>query len=149
MKMVINFKLKNMKQILLLAVLALGINASAQLEVSERPQSDKIYQNSLGLHAIFKTTQGDTLENYSLTFKDGQYQQISVYETITFLSKQDAIDFFNLIKTVIETEQDKTVTFNDQTVSIVYVKNNAKLYLGSAFSWWSIKYADKYLEALQ
>jgi hypothetical protein len=138
-----------MKKVLLLAGLALGINASAQIKVEDAPQSEKLYQNPLGLHAIFKTVQGDTLENYSLTFKDGQYQQISVYETVTFLSKQDAIDFFNLIKTVIETEEDKTVTFNDQTVSLVYIKNNLKLYLGDAFSWWSIKYADKYLEALQ
>ena len=84
-----------MKKILLLVGLTLGINVSAQIKVEDAPQSEKLYQNPLGLHAIFRTVQGDTLENYSLTFKDGQYQQINVYETVSFLSKQDIIDFFN------------------------------------------------------
>ena len=138
-----------MRQILLLAVLALGINASAQLEVETMAKSETIYTHAMGFHRVSKMLENDSLYSYHITFKDCQYQQISVYETVSFLSKQDIIDFFNLVKSVIETKEDKTVTFNGQTVLIMYSTKNAKMYVGDAFCWWSNKWADKCLEALQ
>jgi hypothetical protein len=138
-----------MKHILFLAVLALGINVSAQITVENTPQSELVYRHSMGFHSLYKTMEVDSMYSYSIVFKDCQYQQISVYETVTFLSKQDIIDFFNIVKTVIETKEDKTVTFAGQTVQIIYFSRNVKMYVGDAFCWWSTKWADKCLESLQ
>jgi hypothetical protein len=138
-----------MKKILFLAVLALGINASAQITVENTPESELVYRQPMGFHALYKSIASDSSYSYSIVFKDCQYQQISVYETVSFTSKQDMIDFFNLVKDVIETKEDKTVTFAGQTVQIIYFSRNVKMYLGDAFCWWSTKWADKCLESLQ
>lgn len=138
-----------MKHILFLAVLALGLNVSAQITVENTPQSELVYRHSMGFHSLYKTMEVDSMYSYSIVFKDCQYQQISVYETVTFLSKQDIIDFFNIVKTVIETKEDKTVTFAGQTVQVTYFSRNVKMYVGDAFCWWSTKWADKCLESLQ
>jgi len=138
-----------MKHILFLAVLALGINVSAQITVENTPQSELVYRHSMGFHSLYKTMEVDSMYSYSIVFKDCQYQQISVYETVTFLSKQDIIDFFNIVKTVIETKEDKTITFAGQTVQVTYFSKNVKMYVGDAFCWWSTKWADKCLESLQ
>ena len=138
-----------MKKILLLAGLALGINASAQLEVKDSPKVESIYRHSMNFHSIYKSLEEDSLYSYSLVFKDCQYTQITVYETVTFLSKQDMIDFFNLVKSAIETKEDKTVTFAGQTVQLTYFSKNVRMYVGNAFCWWSTKWADKCLENLQ
>jgi hypothetical protein len=138
-----------MKHILLLAVLALGINASAQITVEDRPESELVYRHAMGFHSLYRTMEADSLYSYSIVFKDCQYTQISVYESVTFLSKQDMIDFFNLVKSVIQTKEGKTVTFAGQTVEIVYFSRNVKMYIGDAFCYWSTKWADKCLESLQ
>jgi len=138
-----------MKKILFLAVLALGINASAQITVENTPESELVYRHSMGFHSLYKSIASDSSYSYSIVFKDCQYQQISVYETVSFTSKQDMIDFFNLVKDVIETKEDKTVTFAGQTVQVTYFSRNVKMYLGDAFCWWSTKWADKCLESLQ
>jgi hypothetical protein len=138
-----------MKTILFLAVLVLGLNATAQITVESTPESELVYRHSMGFHSLYKTMEADSMYSYSIVFKDCQYQQISVYETVTFLSKQDMIDFFNLVKDVIKTKEDKTVTFAGQTVQVTYFSKNVKMYVGNAFCWWSTKWADKCLESLQ
>ena len=138
-----------MKTILFLAALVLGFNTSAQITVENTTESELIYRHAMGFHGLYKTMEADSLYSYSIVFKDCQYTQISVYESVTFLSKQDMIDFFNLVKSVIQTKEGKTVTFAGQTVQIMYFSKNAKMYLGDAFCWWSTKWVDKCLESLQ
>lgn len=137
-----------MKNLILIVGLILSINISAQIKVEDSPKSEEIYTHVMGFHSLYKTLREDSAYTYSLLFRDCQYQQIVVSESLAFSSKQDLIDFFNLVKTVIETKEDKTVTFSGQTVNITYFSRNVKMYVGNAFCWWSTKWVDKCLEAL-
>lgn len=147
--MVINFKLKNMKQILLLAVLALGINASAQITEIETPKSIDVYDHVMGFHSISKSINQDSTETYYLIYKDCQYQQISVFESIIFKSKEDIVNFFNLVKETITSKESKTLDISGETVRLVYTSRTVQMYVGNSFCWWSTKWADKCLEAIQ
>ena len=149
MKMVINLKLKKMKQILLLAVLALGINASAQITEVATPEFIDVYRGTMGVQNISKSMNPDSTWSYYLTYKDMQYQQITVFESLVFSSKEDIISFFEIIKEVVSTKLDKTIEFNGQTVQFLYILGKAYMYVGSAQHTWTSKAADKCIEALQ
>lgn len=137
------------KLFLLLIISTLSINIFAQLKLENVYKPEKIYVNPLGFFQISKQLINDSVYNYYITFKDCQYTSITVYKEISFLSKEDIIDFFNLIKSVINTKEDKIVSFNEQTILIKYTSKIAKMYVGDAFCWWNIKWTNKCIEALE
>jgi hypothetical protein len=147
--MVINFKLKNMKQILLLAVLALGINVSAQITKVEEPEFIEVYRATMGVHSISKSINEDSTWSYFLVYRDMQYEQITSFESLVFSSKEDVIDFFNVVKDVIATKEKNTIEFNGQIVRFLYILGKAYMYVGNCEHVWTTKGADKCIEALQ
>ena len=149
MKMVINFKLKNMKQILLLAVLALGINVSAQITKVEEPEFIEVYRATMGVHSISKSINEDSTWSYFLVYRDMQYEQITSFESLVFSSKEDVVDFFNIVKDVIATKEHNTIEFNGQNVRFLYILGKAYMYVGNCEHVWTTKGADKCIEALQ
>ena len=138
-----------MKQILLLAVLALGINAFAQITKVETPEFIDVYKGTMGVHSISKSMNPDSTWSYYLVYRDMQYQQITSYESLYFSSKEDVIDFFNIVKDVIANKEDNTIEFNGQTVRLLYILGKAYMYVGNCQHTWTTKGADRCIEALQ
>jgi hypothetical protein len=137
-----------MKNLILILTVLFNLNLYSQITVEETAKVEDVYRHTMGFHAIYKAVNPDSTESYSLTFKDCQYQQISVYESIMFSSKQDMIDFFNIINQVIETKESKTLSILNQTVVVSYFNRNAKVYLNNAFCWFSTKWVQKCLDSL-
>jgi hypothetical protein len=138
-----------MKQILLLAVLALGINASAQITKVETPEFIQVYRATMGVHSISKSINEDSTWSYFLVYRDMQYEQLTSFESLVFSSKEDVVDFFNIVKTVIETKEHNTIEFNNQTVRFLYILGKAYMYVGNCEYVWTTKAADKCIESLQ
>ena len=137
-----------MKNLILILAILFSLNTNAQIKVEDTPKYDRIYQHKMGFHAIYKAIDSTSIHEYILIFRDCQYQQIVEYKTIKFSSKQDVIDFFNLVKSVIETKESKTLKFSDQTIDIISVSKNAKVFLGEGFCWFSTKWVQKCLDSL-
>ena len=138
-----------MRNILLLAVLALGINASAQITEVETPEFIEVYRGTMGVHSISKSVNPDSTWTYFLVYRDMQYQQITSFESLVFSSKEDVVDFFNIVKTVVETKENNTIEFNGQTVRFLYILGKAYMYVGNCQHTWTTKAADRCIEALQ
>ncbi len=138
-----------MKTILLVLALAFGTSTFAQIEVTETVKPESIYLHAMGFHGLYQTKLNDSTYIYSMTFRDSQYQQISVFETIYFETKDDMKQFFNIILGVIETKEDKTLKFLDQTVDVRFVTNVIRVYEGDAYCYFNKKWAQKCLDALQ
>jgi hypothetical protein len=138
-----------MRNILLLAVLALGINASAQITEVETPEFIEVYRGTMGVHSISKSVNPDSTWTYYLVYKDMQYQQITSFESLVFSSKEDVVDFFNIVKAVVETKENNTIEFNGQTVRFLYILGKAYMYVGNCQHTWTTKAADRCIEALQ
>ena len=137
-----------MKKLLLLAALALGINASAQITKVETPEFIQVYRATMGVHSISKSINPDSTWTYYLVYRDMQYEQITSFESLIFSSKEDVIDFFNVVKDVIATKTNNTVEFNGQTVRFLYILGKAYMYEGSYEHVWTTKAADKCIESL-
>jgi hypothetical protein len=138
-----------MKRILLVLALAFGTSTFAQIEVTETVKPETIYLQAMGFHGLYKTKLNDSTYVYSMTFKDSQYQQISSYETIYFETIDDMKQFFNIVLSVLESKEDKTLKFLDQTVDVRFSSNVVKVYEGSSFCYFNKKWAQRCLDALQ
>jgi hypothetical protein len=134
-----------MKKLTLLLMLFVS-TAYSQITVNSGPKAEKLYSNPMGFHTLYKNVYPDSSVMYSIVFKDGQYKQIISYKSVIFLSKQDIQDFFNIIVSVIEAKESKSLSFADQDILLLYTQGGVKMYLGDAFCWWSVKWAQKCLE---
>jgi len=134
-----------MKKILLLFMLSVS-TAYGQITVNSGTKAEKLYSNPMGFHTLYKDVYTDSSVIYSIVFKDCQYPQITSYKTVMFSSKQDIQDFFKIIISVIETKEDKSLSFANQNVLLSYNNKIVKMYLGDSFCWWNIKWAEKCLE---
>lgn len=138
-----------MKTILLVLALVFGTSTFAQIEVTETVKPETIYLHAMGFHGLYKTKLNDSTYMYSMTFRDSQYQQISSYETIYFETIDDMKQFFNIVLGVLESKEDKTLKFLDQTIDVRFSSNVVKVYEGSSFCYFNKKWAQKCLDALQ
>lgn len=138
-----------MKTILLVLLAAFSFNVYSQIEVTETVKPETIYIHSMGFHGLYRKQLADSTYLYSMTFRDSQYQQISSFETIYFETLDDMKQFFNIVLSVLESKEDKTLKFLDQTVDVRFSSNVVKVYEGSSFCYFNKKWAQKCLDALQ
>lgn len=134
-----------MKKLLLLLMLSVSI-AYGQITVNDGPKAEELYDHPMGFHTLYKNVYPDSSIMYSIVFKDCQYQQITSYKSVIFLSKKDITDFFKIILSVIETKEDKSLSFANQDVLLLYSNKTVKMYLGESFCWWNTKWVEKCLE---
>jgi hypothetical protein len=134
-----------MKKLTLLLMLSVS-TAYGQITVNERPKAEKLYSNPMGFYTLYKDVYPDSSVMYSIIFKDCQYKQLISYKSVMFSSKQDIQDFFNIIVSVIETKESKSLSFANQDILLIHTKGGAKMYLGDSFCWWTVKWIEKCLE---
>ena len=136
-----------MKKLLLLLMLSVS-TAYGQITVNSGPKAEKLYDHPMGFHSLYKNVYADSSVMYSIVFKDLQYQHLISYKSVIFLSKQDIQDFFNIILSVIETKESKSLSFSDQDILLLYTNKIVKMHLGDSFCWWNVKWAEKCLESI-
>lgn len=95
-------------------LVATSFSSTAQLQVTET-KTDVIYTSMASVHRLIKISV-DSVSQYTFYFRDAQYKQLVDYKYFSFSSKEELIQFFDLVKDVIATGKELSISLNNETI---------------------------------
>lgn len=114
-----------MRKLLVIALLAIGMTANAQ--ISQRDETEQVKPTVIGFNktAGILTTELSHIDNdYWVVYRDMKFLQIIEYKTLVFKATPEELDgFYNSLKQILNSDSEENKTFDvGNNVLIVGVK---------------------------
>ena len=137
-----------MKKLFLLLVLSAS-TAHSQIVVKESTKDSTVwYWKLTGLPKLTHFYNAET-NWYTLYYKNLEYQYITDVDYISLNSKENTLEFFNILKKAFEDKKELTLELDGKTWFLKISSNMAIMTSSGTSFYLTNKHIDKILEALQ
>ena len=137
-----------MKKLFLLLLLSAG-TAHSQIVVKEATKDSTVwYWKLTGLPKLTHFYNAET-NWYTLYYKNLEYQYITDVDYISLNSKENTVEFFNILKKAFEDKKELTFELDGKTWFLKISSNMAVMTSSGTSFYLTNKHIDKILEALQ
>jgi len=137
-----------MKKLFLLLLLSVG-TAHSQIVVKESTKDSTVwYWKLTGLPKLTHFYNAET-NWYTLYYKNLEYQYITDVDYISLNSKENTLEFFNILKKAFEDKKELTLELDGKTWFLKISSNMAIMTSSGTSFYLTNKHIDKILEALQ
>lgn len=137
-----------MKKLFLLLVLSAG-TAHSQIVVKESTKDSTVwYWKLTGLPKLTHFYNAET-NWYTLYYKNLEYQYITDVDYISLNSKENTVEFFNILKKAFEDKKELTFELDGKTWFLKISSNMAIMTSSGTSFYLTDKHVNKILEALQ
>ena len=137
-----------MKKLFLLLVLSAG-TAHSQIVVKEATKDSTVwYWKLTGLPKLTHFYNAET-NWYTLYYKNLEYQYITDVDYISLNSKENTVEFFNILKKAFEDKKELTFELDGKTWFLKISSNMAIMTSSGTSFYLTDKHINKILEALQ
>ena len=137
-----------MKKLFLLLLLSAG-TAHSQIVVKESTKDSTVwYWKLTGLPKLTHFYNAET-NWYTLYYKNLEYQYITDVDYISLNSKENTVEFFNILKKAFEDKKELTFELDGKTWFLKISSNMAIMTSSGTSFYLTDKHVNKILEALQ
>jgi hypothetical protein len=137
-----------MKKLFLLLLLSAG-TAHSQIVVKEATKDSTVwYWKLTGLPKLTHFYNAET-NWYTLYYKNLEYQYITDVDYISLNSKENTVEFFNILKKAFEDKKELTFELDGKTWFLKISSNMAIMTSSGTSFYLTDKHVNKILEALQ